>query len=101
MSVFLAIFRLLGLVLIHEAGHFIAAKAVGLRATRFYVGFPPALLKRTIGDTEYGVGAIPLGGFVKVVGMARPRPRDLTTVRETVLRIGAERPEGVPPDLAA
>jgi regulator of sigma E protease len=84
MSVFLAIFGLLLLVLIHEAGHFLAAKAVGLRATKFYVGFPPAIAKFRRGDTEYGLGGIPLGGYVKITGMARPRTSDIPDVLAAV-----------------
>jgi regulator of sigma E protease len=57
------------LVVLHEAGHFAAAKAVGMRVERFYLFFPPAIFKRRWGETEYGVGAIPLGGFVKITGM--------------------------------
>ena len=84
MSVFVAIFGLLLLVLIHEAGHFLAAKAVGLRATKFYVGFPPAIAKFKRGDTEYGLGGIPLGGYVKITGMARPRTSDIPDVLAAV-----------------
>jgi regulator of sigma E protease len=57
------------LVILHEAGHFTAAKAVGMRVERFYLFFPPAIFKRKRGETEYGVGLIPLGGFVKITGM--------------------------------
>jgi regulator of sigma E protease len=57
------------LVVIHEAGHFTAAKAVGMRVERFFLFFPPKLLSITRGETEYGIGAIPLGGFVKITGM--------------------------------
>jgi regulator of sigma E protease len=81
-SVFVAILGLLLLVFVHELGHFLAAKGVGARATKFYVGFPPALLRHRRGDTEYGIGAIPLGGYVKIVGMARPQPVDLWRIRD-------------------
>ncbi len=57
------------LVILHEAGHFTAAKAVGMRVERFYLFFPPAIFKFKRGETEYGIGAIPLGGFVKITGM--------------------------------
>ncbi len=67
-----AIVALVALVVLHELGHFLAARAVGVRATKFYVFFPPALLKKKIGDVEYGLGAIPAGGFVKFPGMFRP-----------------------------
>jgi regulator of sigma E protease len=77
MSVFVAIAGLALLILIHEAGHFFAARAVGMSPRRFYVGFPPALLKVTRNGIEYGVGAIPLGGYVKIPGMHRPAPSDV------------------------
>jgi regulator of sigma E protease len=77
MSVFVAIGGLALLILIHEAGHFFAARAVGMNPRRFYVGFPPALLKTTRNGIEYGLGAIPLGGYVKIPGMHRPAPADL------------------------
>jgi regulator of sigma E protease len=77
MSVFVAIGGLALLVLIHEAGHFFAARAVGMSPRKFYVGFPPALLKTTRKGIEYGLGAIPLGGYVKIPGMHRPAPADL------------------------
>ncbi len=64
-----AILGLALLITVHEFGHFIAAKALGMRVEKFYVGFPPAALRRTRGETEYGVGIIPLGGFCKISGM--------------------------------
>jgi regulator of sigma E protease len=57
------------LVVLHEAGHFVAAKAVGMKVEKFYLFFPPKLVAIRRGETEYGVGAIPLGGFVKISGM--------------------------------
>ncbi len=77
MSVLVAIFGLALLILIHEAGHFFTARAVGMRPRRFYVGFPPALLKTTRNGIEYGLGVVPLGGYVKIPGMHRPAPSDL------------------------
>lgn len=56
-------------VMIHEAGHFLTARAFGMKATQFFVGFGPTLFSRQRGETEYGVKAIPAGGFVKIVGM--------------------------------
>ena len=64
-----AILGLALLITVHEFGHFIAAKAFGMRVEKFYVGFPPAALRRTWGETEYGIGIIPLGGFCKISGM--------------------------------
>ena len=63
-SIALVLLGLLFLILVHELGHFIVAKAVGAKATKFYVGFPPPLIRRQHGETEYGIGAIPLGGYV-------------------------------------
>jgi regulator of sigma E protease len=81
-----AIVGLLVLVLIHELGHFSAAKAVGMRALRFSIGFPPAVLKRQVGDTEYVLGAIPLGGYVRIPGMLRPDASDLGAVEDMLDR---------------
>ncbi len=76
MSIFVAILGLASLILIHEAGHFFTARAVGMRPRRFYIGFPPAIAKTTRNGIEYGIGAIPLGGYVKIPGMHRPAPGD-------------------------
>jgi regulator of sigma E protease len=75
-SVFIAILGLAFLILVHEAGHFFTALAVGMRPRRFYVGFPPALVKARRKGIEYGVGVIPLGGYVKIPGMHRLSPAD-------------------------
>jgi membrane-associated protease RseP (regulator of RpoE activity) len=56
-------------VMLHEAGHFLTARKFGMKATQFFVGFGPTLWSRHKGETEYGVKAIPAGGFVKIVGM--------------------------------
>jgi regulator of sigma E protease len=64
-----AVLGLALLIFIHELGHFLAAKAFHMRVERFYIGFPPAVIKRTRGETEYGIGVIPLGGFCKISGM--------------------------------
>ncbi len=57
------------LIILHEAGHFVAAKATGMRVERFFLFFPPKLVAMKRGETEYGIGAIPAGGFVKISGM--------------------------------
>jgi regulator of sigma E protease len=75
-SIAIAILGLGLLILVHEAGHFFASLAVGLRPRRFYVGFPPALVKTERKGIEYGIGSIPLGGFVTIPGMHRPVPHD-------------------------
>jgi regulator of sigma E protease len=77
MSIFVAILGLAVLILLHEAGHFYVARAVGMTPRRFYIGFPPALVKVRRKGIEYGIGAIPLGGYVKIPGMHRPAPSDL------------------------
>jgi len=53
----------------HEAGHFVAAKAVGMKATEFFFGFGPKLWSTRRGETEYGFKALPFGGYVRIVGM--------------------------------
>jgi regulator of sigma E protease len=93
-SYVIAILGLQLLVLVHEAGHFFTARAVGLRPTRFYVGFPPALVKTRRDGTEYGIGSIPLGGLVSIPGMTRPAPADLDIHLGPALR---EAPEIVGP----
>jgi regulator of sigma E protease len=57
------------LIILHEAGHFFAAKATGMRVERFFLFFPPKLFSVKRGETEYGIGVIPAGGFVKISGM--------------------------------
>jgi regulator of sigma E protease len=78
-NIFVAILGLGLLVLVHEAGHFYTARAVGMSPRRFYVGFPPAIFKFKRKGIEYGLGAIPLGGYVKIPGMHRPAPSDVET----------------------
>jgi regulator of sigma E protease len=65
----LAFLGFAALVILHEAGHFAAAKAVGMRVERFSLFFPPLLGRIKRGETEYAIGAIPLGGYVKITGM--------------------------------
>ncbi len=69
MSFLLAFLAFSALIILHEAGHFVAAKAVGMRVERFFLFFPPKVVSIKRGETEYGIGAIPLGGFVKITGM--------------------------------
>ncbi|HEY2325866.1 MAG TPA: M50 family metallopeptidase [Gaiellaceae bacterium] len=77
MSLVAAILGLAVLVLIHEAGHFFAARAVGMTPRKFYLGFGPPLISRTRNGVEYAIAAFPLGGYVKIPGMNRPSPGDL------------------------
>jgi regulator of sigma E protease len=90
MSILIAIIGLASLILVHEAGHFFTALAVGMRPRRFYVGFPPAIVKTKRNGIEYGIGAIPLGGYVKIPGMHRPAPSDADAYFGRALR---DRPE--------
>jgi regulator of sigma E protease len=74
------------LVFLHELGHFIVAHAVGSRPRSFYIGFPPALAKFERNGVEYGLGAIPLGGYVRIPGMNRPSGRDVEAAFSPALR---------------
>ncbi len=69
MSWILAFLGFAALIILHEAGHFAAAKAVGMRVERFALFFPPLIARKRRGETEYAIGAIPLGGYVKITGM--------------------------------
>ncbi len=80
MTIFIAIVGLGLLVFVHELGHFAASLALRMRPRKFYIGFPPAVIKRTRAGIEYGVGMIPLGGFVKIPGMHRPAAADVDPV---------------------
>jgi regulator of sigma E protease len=77
MNLGIAILGLAGLVFLHELGHFVVARAVGMSPRRFYIGFPPPIVRFMRKGIEYGIGAIPLGGYVKIPGMHRPAPSDL------------------------
>ena len=81
MSWFLAFAGFSVLVILHELGHFAVAKAVGMRVERFSLFFPPLILRKKVGETEYAVGALPLGGYVKISGMnpAEDLPDDVRT----------------------
>ena len=71
-------------IMVHEWGHFATARRFGMRADRFFLGFGPTLYSRRVGETEYGVKLLPLGGFVRIAGMS---PED-------------DRRQGVPAELA-
>jgi regulator of sigma E protease len=73
----IAIAGFCALIVLHEAGHFLAAKAVGMRVERFSLFFPPKLVGFRRGETEYQIGALPLGGYVKITGMT---PEELVNV---------------------
>jgi regulator of sigma E protease len=69
MSWLLVFFGFCLLIVLHEAGHFVAAKATGMRVEKFFLFFGPKLASVKRGETEYGIAAIPLGGYVKISGM--------------------------------
>jgi regulator of sigma E protease len=69
MSWFLAFCGFAALIILHEFGHFLAAKAVGMRVEKFSLFFGPMFAKFRRGETTYGIGPIPLGGYVKITGM--------------------------------
>src|SRR5436189_1408892 len=76
MTTLLAFAFVLGvLVFVHELGHFLAAKRVGIRVLKFQLGFNPTIASFRRGDTEYGIGALPLGGYVKMAGESPDEPR--------------------------
>lgn len=70
MSWVLTVACIAALVVLHELGHFVVAKATGMRVERFSLFFPPKLLGVRRGETEYMIGAIPAGGYVKITGMS-------------------------------
>ncbi|MGZ4800718.1 MAG: site-2 protease family protein, partial [Acidimicrobiia bacterium] len=70
-SAWFTIFLIVGLVLtimLHEFGHFIMAKRSGMKVTEFFVGFGPRIWSFRKGETEYGIKAIPAGGYVRIIG---------------------------------
>ncbi|HXW59048.1 MAG TPA: M50 family metallopeptidase [Solirubrobacteraceae bacterium] len=69
MSWVLTILGIVLLIVLHELGHFTVAKAVGMRVERFSLFFPPTIARIRRGETEYAIGALPLGGYVKITGM--------------------------------
>jgi regulator of sigma E protease len=71
------ILGIMALIVLHELGHFTAAKAVGMRVERFSLFFPPTIFKVRRGETEYAIGAIPAGGYVKITGMNPEEIKDL------------------------
>jgi regulator of sigma E protease len=101
-------------IVIHEAGHLVSAKLTGMRADRFFVGFGPTLWSTRRGETEYGLKAVLLGGYVRIVGMggededtqrplvdALPPVRDAEDARRWWPALEAELAHrGVPHDLA-
>jgi len=84
------------LIILHEFGHFIVAKRTGMRVERFFLFFPPKLVSVKRGETEYGIGMIPLGGFVKITGM---NPEELepraAPEGDPEAKAGRDTPEGL------
>ncbi len=68
---------------LHELGHLVPGKLFGVKVTQYFIGFGPTVWSRTRGETEYGVKAVPLGGYVKLIGMLPPGGGDPTKVRST------------------
>lgn len=85
MTILVALLGLISLVVIHELGHMLAAKAVGVRVTEFGVGFGPALFKKKFGKTIYSFRVILLGGFAKMAGM-----EDIGTVERSTSERGPD-----------
>jgi membrane-associated protease RseP (regulator of RpoE activity) len=70
-------------IALHEIGHLVPAKLFGVRVTQYMIGFGPTLLSRTRGETEYGLKAVPLGGYIRMIGMFPPhRGEPEGTIRE-------------------
>lgn len=82
LGVILFLLGVVASIALHEIGHMAPAKAFGMKVTQYFVGFGPTLFSRKRGETEYGVKAILLGGYVKIVGMLPPEPGS-DKVRET------------------
>ena len=68
-AVVAVILALFVMIMLHELGHFVAAKRSGMKVTEFFVGFGPRLWSVKRGETEYGVKAVPLGGYCRIIGM--------------------------------
>jgi len=90
MQIGLGILVLGVVVLWHEFGHFIAARAFGIRVEKFSIGFGPVLLSRQVGDTLYAISAIPLGGYVKMAG-EHPEERHVEAPDEFLAKHWAKR----------
>ena len=73
----LTILGIMALIVLHELGHFAVAKAVGMRVERFSLFFPPTIARFRMGETEYALGSIPAGGYVKITGMSPEEMEDL------------------------
>ena len=71
-------------IALHEVGHLVPAKRFGVKVTQYMIGFGPTLWSRRRGETEYGVKWLPLGGYIRMIGMFPPREgEDATHLRES------------------
>jgi len=75
-TIIVFIFILGILVFVHELGHYLAAKKVGIKVEEFAFGFPPKIYKKKVGETEYAINAIPIGGYVKLYGEEGANEKD-------------------------
>src|SRR5438045_3496187 len=80
-------FAIIAVIVVHEAGHFVAAKACKMKVEEFFVGFGPRLWSTRRGETEYGVKALPFGGYVRIAGM---NPFQEPTAEEAPRTFGAK-----------
>lgn len=84
-GVLIFIFSLLASIGLHELGHMLPAKKFGVRVSQYMIGFGPTLWSRVRGETEYGLKAIPLGGYVRLIGMFGPGAKPRETLSESDL----------------
>jgi regulator of sigma E protease len=85
MTWLVVVLGLAALVFLHELGHFTVARLVGMKPRALYIGFPPALVSVRRNGIEYGIGAIPLGGYVRIPGMQQPAADDFTAALKPAL----------------
>ena len=71
-GILLLLFLIMLSIGLHEWGHFSTARRFGAKVTEFMIGFGPTVVSRTRGETTYGIKAIPLGGYVRIIGMYPP-----------------------------
>ena len=75
-------FALLASIALHEIGHLLPAKKFGVKVPQYMVGFGPTLWSKKTGETEYGIKAIPMGGYIRMIGMYPPNPNGTVTPDE-------------------
>src|ERR671921_2231057 len=81
LGITLFVLALMLAIFLHEGGHFVTAKLFGMKVERFFLGFGPTLWSFRRGETEYGIKALPLGGFCKIAGMS-PYESDANLLEE-------------------